>query len=189
MEFPVKSKMSVFLSLSLLVGCASSLERKTSRYSLEVLERLKPGISDRNQVEQAFGVPDRKIAVDADGSREEFWLYFDGEDRLPPRISIAFSPSAGKVESLSWGVREGELMENLVEVKRRFPSMRLTQKQLPWTNPHAAPIEDLYSDEKAGFSAICHQFSGQVEFISWSDPSARKVASSSSTERKIDWTP
>jgi hypothetical protein len=105
----------------------------------------------------------------------ETWLYLEGPNRAT-RFSILFAGDF--VDSATWFVEDKDPESNLVLAKGRYQGAHFSEHKLPWTNPHAAPNQEVCSDESRGLSIAYSSTQKRVDSISWFVTGARQITSS-----------
>lgn len=155
-------------------GCATSKptihSENAKQLSLEKVETLEIARSSPEEIKLLFGEP-YKAVQSVEGST---WLYLNAQS-TGQKAAFKFT-SANTLASIHWIVYDEDAEKNLAVVKRRYPKANFQKRELDWINPHIAPSEVYFQDEKLGISIEVNKYRGGVTSIGWYNPSARTLA-------------
>ena len=159
--------------LSAALACATGQSMSTSasaRPPINILQALQahPGSSTAEDLKKTFGEPD--IIKNVEQTGQEAWLYLEGPHRAT-RLSFLFA--TGTLTTANWFVSDSDSDCNLASAKEHFPAAHFQTHSRPWTNPHYAPAEDIYSDDKTGVGIVYSTSQQKVRSIYWNIPAGQ----------------
>lgn len=157
----------LLISLCLLTSCTSLNKNKTQNLTLDMAVQLIPTQDNITSVRSLLGNPDQQLPLaDLDG---DLWVYNDKQDGHH-RLSLVFDRKTNALQSVLWLVRDRDPEIHLEQSKKRFPHSNFRAQDAGWDNPHSAPDERFYVDDKSGVSITFRKARQEVQAIGWSNP-------------------
>lgn len=164
-----------FVISSIIFGLAVSphsdaTERQLAP-TLKQVESLEIGKTTRDGIKALWGSPYRIVAKERG---LVVWFYLN-KDSTAQKASFNFN-EAGILRTKLYLVDDEEPESQVEAVFKHYPNSKFRRYEAEWINPHSAPDEIYYEDEKAGLLIEVHKTRNEVWSISWADPKSRKVA-------------
>ena len=159
--------------ISACAGIRTLETKPTKHFVLSLVQKIRPGVSEKNDVLSILGKPDRNLDLSHASpikSDSEAWSYLEEPYFAEDRITVEFPPNSNTVLSVGWEVREGETEQFLETAKARFPQATFESQHIPDINPHSAENRLFYKDRQLGIVIVYNESNNLVESISWMQP-------------------
>lgn len=164
-------KLFMFISLSLIVGCASPSVQKTNRVSLENLRSLAVGKTSEKEFTDILG-----YSNDRSEKGGYYTLNYYDQETQAQRISANFSKDSKTLMGYIWIPAEGEKEITLEGAKTRFQKVEFKEEVVPKGDGHSQTEITIYKDVKSGTLIRYNKTYRLVEAIGMYDVNSRVPA-------------
>ncbi|MBI4402626.1 MAG: hypothetical protein HY537_00605 [Deltaproteobacteria bacterium] len=167
---------------AITMGCSHLAEKHldAQQLTLDVLNRIKPGVSTANDVRGLLGTPGQITKLDeltASKEKGEVWEYFE---KGATRASITVGTD-NIVNFWGWYVYEEDEEHKLRTALDRFPDATWMVESVKWVNPHSWPNECYFTDNSKGVTVEFHRARKEVAVIERWNPTRKPAATDKET--------
>ena len=171
----LQNRSLALLFLVLFTGCASASMHGRKVPTLAEVEKVKIGESRQN-IRSLFGQPDREIKYSKDGQDKVVWFYGSKGETICPNTNFSFNEKDGRLERKSYFVSETDSIQNMKDIRTRYPMADFTKVDHPMCH-HYGPHLESFVDQKLGLSVSQSIHNQEISQISWQKPNDRMIAS------------
>ncbi len=173
---------SLLLLLIATTSCVSLPPGASHPITSAELERLKIGVTKKNDLIALFGLPKSQIS-----NSNELILTYVGDSLSGQRLTAEFAQGTNVLRSILWVPNGTEPESHLDFLLKRYPKLSLDTKSNDSDNPHDLGRTSVYRDEIAKQVVLFDVRRSRVEAIGWYDCDVREPATNSkNSTRKFD---
>src|SRR3989338_5162919 len=161
---------------AITTGC-SHMEKGTGaqRITLDVLNKIKPGLSTGDNVRELLGIPKEITKLEqikTSKEKGEVWEYFENG---ATRASITVGTD-NIMNFWGWHIYKEDQEHQLRTALDRFPDATWTVESVKWVNPHSWPNECYFTDNSKGVTVEFHRARKEVAMIERWNPTRSPAA-------------
>ncbi|OFZ79479.1 MAG: hypothetical protein A2583_03525 [Bdellovibrionales bacterium RIFOXYD1_FULL_53_11] len=137
-----------------VIACSTAADSvrdiKSYDHSFQTVRSLSPETAKESDILEVLGPPDLKADLK---DQRHGWLYLD-KLKQTTHASVIFCKKGGSLESINWFPQPDEDESSIANVKKLFPNLAFTEKELPWKNPHYNPDKYVLENTANGIRIV-----------------------------------